>query len=212
MARIAFGASAIQSDNHASAAGPVVRDGRVAAYAGPNWAAGCGASWKAHARRARSSYRTRPAARAPPAPVTRAWSSLRIVDGKPRQSFRIVLRHLAPSTRPWSLDRSVVSSLARLERLSRRTTAPQHFRIQYGNLKTLSDDYTGPRHTMTVKQLPPRVAAKTGSSGKSAWTTARLRGQETQRRGLCPCLLCGENARLNPRARRPGNRLTILEL
>src|ERR1035438_4176131 len=72
MARIAFGASAIQSDNHASAAGPVVRDGRVAAYAGPNWAAACGASWKAHARRARSSYRTRPAARAPPAPRTRA--------------------------------------------------------------------------------------------------------------------------------------------
>src|ERR1035438_8337947 len=116
MARIAFGASAIQSDNHASAAGPVVRDGRVAAYAGLNWAAGCGASWKAHARRARSSYRTRPAARAPPAPVTRAWSSLRIVDGKPRQSFRIVLRHLAPSPRPWSLARPVVSSLASLDR------------------------------------------------------------------------------------------------
>ena len=51
--------------------------------------------------------------------------------------------------------RSVVSRLARLERLNRLSTAPQRFRIQYGYLKTLPDDYTGPRHTVTVKQIPP---------------------------------------------------------
>jgi hypothetical protein len=28
-------------------------------------------------------------------------------------------------------------------------------RIQYGYLRTLPDDYTGPRHTVTMKQLPP---------------------------------------------------------
>jgi hypothetical protein len=53
------------------------------------------------------------------------------------------------------LVRSVVSRLARLERLNRLSTAPQHFRIQYGYLKTLPDDHVGPRHTVTVKQLPP---------------------------------------------------------
>ena len=52
--------------------------------------------------------------------------------------------------------RSVVSRLARLERLSRLSTAPQRLRIQYGYLKTLPDDYIGPRHVVTVKQLPPR--------------------------------------------------------
>jgi hypothetical protein len=30
----------------------------------------------------------------------------------------------------------------------------------YGNLKTLPDDYTGPRHVVTVRQRPP------GSSGE----------------------------------------------
>jgi hypothetical protein len=51
--------------------------------------------------------------------------------------------------------RSVVSRLARLERLSRLSTAPQRLRIQYGYLTTLPDDYTGPRHVVTMKQLPP---------------------------------------------------------
>ena len=51
--------------------------------------------------------------------------------------------------------RSVVSRLARLERLSRLSTAPQLLRIQYGYLKTLPDDYIGPRHVVTVKQVPP---------------------------------------------------------
>jgi hypothetical protein len=49
----------------------------------------------------------------------------------------------------------VVSRLARLERLNRMSTAPQRLRIQYGYLKTLPDDYTGPRHVVTVRQLPP---------------------------------------------------------
>jgi|HubBroStandDraft_6_1064221.scaffolds.fasta_scaffold2427361_1 hypothetical protein len=51
--------------------------------------------------------------------------------------------------------RSVVSRLARLEQLNRLSTAPRRFRIQYGHLKTLPDDYTGSRHVVTVKQLPP---------------------------------------------------------
>jgi len=51
--------------------------------------------------------------------------------------------------------RSVVFRLARLERLNRLRTAPRRLRIQYGYLKTLPDDYTGPRHVATVRQLPP---------------------------------------------------------
>jgi hypothetical protein len=49
----------------------------------------------------------------------------------------------------------VVSRLARLERLNRLRTAPQRIRVQYGYLKTLPDDYIGPRHVVTVRQLPP---------------------------------------------------------
>jgi hypothetical protein len=55
--------------------------------------------------------------------------------------------------------RSVVSRLARLERLNRLGAGPQRFRIQYGYLKTLPDDYAGPRHVVTVKQLPPGPGA-----------------------------------------------------
>jgi len=51
--------------------------------------------------------------------------------------------------------RSVVSRLARLERLNRLSTAPQRLRIQYGYLKTLPDDYAGPPHVVTMKQIPP---------------------------------------------------------
>jgi len=61
--------------------------------------------------------------------------------------------------------RSVVSRLARLERLNQLSTVggrlrglgakPQRLRIQYGDLKTLPDGYPGPRHTVTVTQLPP---------------------------------------------------------
>ncbi|MGA2137170.1 MAG: hypothetical protein ABSH50_33185 [Bryobacteraceae bacterium] len=47
----------------------------------------------------------------------------------------------------------IVSRLARLERETRTSTGPRRFRIQYGYLKTLPGDYTGPRHTVTVKQL-----------------------------------------------------------
>ena len=55
--------------------------------------------------------------------------------------------------------RSVVSRLARLERLNRLSSAPQRLRIQYGYLKTLPDHYIGPRHTVTVKQLTPGPGA-----------------------------------------------------
>jgi len=51
--------------------------------------------------------------------------------------------------------RSVVSRLVRLEQRNRLSTAPQRLRIQYGYLKTLPDDYTGPRHTVAVRHLPP---------------------------------------------------------
>jgi hypothetical protein len=58
--------------------------------------------------------------------------------------------------------RSVVSRLARLERLNRLSTGPQRLRIQYGYLKKLPDDYTGPRHVVTVRQLPPGPGAYSG--------------------------------------------------
>jgi hypothetical protein len=51
--------------------------------------------------------------------------------------------------------RSVVSRLARLERLNRLSTVPQRLRVQYGYLKTLPEDYTGPRHVVTVRRIPP---------------------------------------------------------
>jgi len=51
--------------------------------------------------------------------------------------------------------RSVRSRLARLEQVNRQRTAPQHLRIEYGNLKTLPDDYIGPRHVVMLKQIPP---------------------------------------------------------
>jgi hypothetical protein len=58
--------------------------------------------------------------------------------------------------------KSVVSRLARLERLNRLSTAPQRLRIQYGYLKKLPDNYTGPRHVVTVRQLPPGPGAYSG--------------------------------------------------
>jgi hypothetical protein len=51
--------------------------------------------------------------------------------------------------------RSVVSRLARLERLNRLSSAPRRFRIQYGYLKTLPTEYIGFRHVVTIRQLPP---------------------------------------------------------
>ena len=44
---------------------------------------------------------------------------------------------------------------SRLERLNRLRIG-QRVRVQFGNLTTLSEDYTGPRHVVAVKQLPPR--------------------------------------------------------
>jgi hypothetical protein len=60
--------------------------------------------------------------------------------------------------------RSVVSRLARLERLSTLSTAPKRLRIQYGYLKTLPDDYIGPRHTVTAGRLPPGWGASSGEA------------------------------------------------
>src|ERR1017187_8955272 len=52
--------------------------------------------------------------------------------------------------------------LARLERLNRLSTGPQRLRIQCGYLKKLPDDYAGPRHVVTVRQLPPGPGAYSG--------------------------------------------------
>ena len=74
--------------------------------------------------------------------------------------------------------RSVVSRLARLERLDRLSTAPRRVRIQYGYLQTLPDDYSGPRHNITVRQLRQggaRIPATIGLSGKSALGRDHLR-------------------------------------
>src|ERR1017187_4337895 len=58
--------------------------------------------------------------------------------------------------------RHLVSRLARLERLSRLSTAPQRLRIQSGYLKKLPDDNIGPRHIVTVRRLPPGPGAYPG--------------------------------------------------
>jgi len=38
---------------------------------------------------------------------------------------------------------------------------------QYGRLRTLPDDFTGPRHVVTVKQLHKGETAKSGTNGRS---------------------------------------------
>ena len=49
--------------------------------------------------------------------------------------------------------RAIARRLCRLENRNALSAAAQRFRIEYGYLKTLPDDYTGPRHTVTVRQL-----------------------------------------------------------
>ena len=54
--------------------------------------------------------------------------------------------------------KSGLSRLAKLANLSSRTSLlgeRARLRIRYAILKTLPDDYTGPRHVVTVKQPPP---------------------------------------------------------
>jgi len=53
--------------------------------------------------------------------------------------------------------KAIASRLARLERENRRQTAPQRLRIEYGYLATLPDDCSGPRHVVTLQQLPPET-------------------------------------------------------
>ena len=53
--------------------------------------------------------------------------------------------------------RSVVSKLARLERLNRLSMAPQRLRVQFGYLKKLPDDYTGARHTINCETATVRA-------------------------------------------------------
>ena len=58
--------------------------------------------------------------------------------------------------------RSVVSRLSRLEQLNRLSTVPRRLRIQYGYLARLPDEYCGPRHVVTARQLPPGPGAYSG--------------------------------------------------
>ena len=58
--------------------------------------------------------------------------------------------------------RSVVSRLARLERFNRLSIAPRRLRIEYGYLRALPDDFAGPRHVVTVRQLPPGPGVYSG--------------------------------------------------
>jgi hypothetical protein len=51
--------------------------------------------------------------------------------------------------------RAIARRLRRLENRTARITTVQLFGIQYSYLKTPPDDFTGPRHVVTVKQLPP---------------------------------------------------------
>ena len=53
--------------------------------------------------------------------------------------------------------RSLASRLARLERTVAGCTGQRRIVLHYGYLKTLPPEYAGPRHVVTVKQLPRDV-------------------------------------------------------
>ena len=50
--------------------------------------------------------------------------------------------------------KALASRLARLER-EVRTSGRRRIIVQFGYLKTLPDEYTGPRHVVAVRQIPP---------------------------------------------------------
>ena len=85
--------------------------------------------------------------------------------------------------------RSVVSRLARLERLNRLTKAPQRLRIQYGYVQTLPDDYTGPRHVVTVKRLPSGSGGENWFEWRSVLDLSRLQMPPAQRTLRHPSVL-----------------------
>ena len=51
--------------------------------------------------------------------------------------------------------RAIAKRLRRLEDRFGPASGPRRMVVQYGYLKRLPDDYTGPRHVVTVKQIPP---------------------------------------------------------
>lgn len=51
--------------------------------------------------------------------------------------------------------RSIVSRLARLERMEAHASGAKRIVVQYGYLKELPANYSGPRHVVTVRQIPP---------------------------------------------------------
>jgi hypothetical protein len=51
--------------------------------------------------------------------------------------------------------RSIISRLARLERQEAHASRAQRIVIQYGFLKELPAGCSGPRHVVTVRQIPP---------------------------------------------------------
>jgi hypothetical protein len=64
--------------------------------------------------------------------------------------------------------RSVVSRLARLERFNLLSTAPRRLRIEYGYLRTPTDDYIAGTlsRCSSYRQVRARIPATIGSSGK----------------------------------------------
>ena len=68
--------------------------------------------------------------------------------------------------------RSLVSRLKRLEQIERKVARPR-FVIHSGYLKTLPSDYVGPRHQITVRQIPQEELPP--SSLRAGWvSTYRL--------------------------------------
>jgi len=51
--------------------------------------------------------------------------------------------------------RAIAKRLRRLEDRFGQASGPRRMVVQYGYLKRLPDDYTGPRHVVTVRQIPP---------------------------------------------------------
>jgi len=58
--------------------------------------------------------------------------------------------------------KAIAKRLRRLEDRFGPASGPRRMVVQYGYLKRLPEDYTGPRHTVTVRRLPPGPGAYSG--------------------------------------------------
>jgi hypothetical protein len=78
-------------------------------------------------------------------------------------------------------------------------------RVQYGYLKKLPEDYTGPRHVVTVKQLPPGPGGDDWFEWEERpgpWPVSNDTGPNDEIR-IHVLVRGGEREGLNPRTRRP---------